>query len=193
MRLSEWRTNAPTRSAAANPVMAVVQPVLGALGCDADPETFINWGDEPGNRWSLLAPTAAGLVLCTVRVNIPGEGPRASAKLVRWSRVQTTELAVETQGGHRLLTWQLEGQILRGADADADRIAAFALAVYAAIDGRPLTAANRVNVRGRTGAAASRARATAASSGVATRPRSSASGGTGRSLSRGVRQLPPGA
>ena len=87
-------------------------------------------------RWQYLVPTATGLVIAFVRVNVPGEGPRASVKVVRWSRVQVGELAMETQGGHRLLSFSVEGIILKGADADADRVAAFALVLLGAIDGR---------------------------------------------------------
>ena len=52
----------------------------------------------------------AGLVQVNVRVNVPGEGPRTTGKLVRWHRVQVGELSVEIQGGHRLLTFQVESQ-----------------------------------------------------------------------------------
>jgi hypothetical protein len=67
---------------------------------------------------------------------VPGEGPRASGKIVRWNRVQLGELAVEIQAGHRLVTFQIETQALNGADATADAIAAFAQALFAAVDGR---------------------------------------------------------
>ncbi len=86
----------------------------------------------------ILVPTDPGLIHCFVRVNVPGEGPRATTKLVRWNRVAIGELGVETTNGHRLLSFQLEQQVLRGVDAEADAIAAFALRVIAAIDGRPL-------------------------------------------------------
>ena len=136
MRLSEWRTAAPARDAASTKVLAVVEPVLQAMGAGQDPQAWVLWGDDPSARWTLLVPTQAGLLLTHVRVNVPGEGPRASAKLVRWSRVQLGELAVETQGGHRLISFNVEGQILKGADATADAIAAFALALVSAVDGR---------------------------------------------------------
>jgi hypothetical protein len=71
-------------------------------------------------------------------VNVPGEGPRATTKLIRWNRVAIGELGLETSGGHRLLSFQIEQQVLRGVDDDADDVAAFALRVIAAIDGRPL-------------------------------------------------------
>lgn len=88
-------------------------------------------------RWMFLAPTPAGLVTCHVRVSVPGEGPRASAKVGRWGRIQVGELAVETSpGGHRFTSFQIENQILRGGDEGADRIAAFAIAVFDAMDGR---------------------------------------------------------
>jgi hypothetical protein len=46
-------------------------------------------------------------------------------------------LTVEMASGHRLLSFQIEGQVLRGTDEEADAIAAFAIGVFAAMDGRP--------------------------------------------------------
>jgi hypothetical protein len=137
MRLSEWRKAAPHKDAGSAKLAALVDPVLGSLGADDDPSCWIVWGEEPGTRHTILVPTDAGLISCFVRVNVAGEGPRASAKLVRWSRVQTSELAIETSGTHRLLSFQIEGHVLGGADETADRIAAFALDAFAAMDGRP--------------------------------------------------------
>lgn len=138
MRLSEWRASAPSRDAVAAKVDAVVDPVLASLGAGPDPHCWVAWGEEPANRFSLFVPTDPGLLVCFVRVNVPGEGPRATTKLVRWPKVTIGELSVETQAGHRMLSFQLESQVLRGVDAEADRAAAFALRVIAAIDGRPL-------------------------------------------------------
>ena len=138
MRLSEWRSAAPSRDAVAAKVDAVVDPVLTALGAGPDPHCWVAWGEEPANRYSLFVPTDPGLLVCFIRVNVPGEGPRATTKLVRWPKVTIGELSVETQAGHRMLSFQLESQVLRGVDAEADRAAAFALRVIAAIDGRPL-------------------------------------------------------
>jgi hypothetical protein len=136
MRLSEWRAVAPAKSAVEPKVFAVLEPVLESLGAGRDPHCWVAWGDDVTSRWQVLAPTPAGLLLTFVRVNVPGEGPRASAKLVRWARVQIGELAVETQGGHRILSFSVENTILKGVDADADRVASFALALIGAIDGR---------------------------------------------------------
>ena len=140
MRLSEWRASAPSKEAVGPRVAGVVDPVLLALGAGTDPHCWIAWGDEPANRFTVFAPTDPGLIVCFVRVNVPGEGPRATTKLVRWNRVAIGELGVETQAGHRMLSFQLESQVLRGVDVEADRAAAFALRVIAAIDGRPLPA-----------------------------------------------------
>jgi len=136
MRLSEWRAAAPSKDAVAPKVTAVVDPVIAAFGVGDDPDGWIAWGEEPGQRYTILVPTDAGLVTCYVRVNVPGEGPRAAAKLLRWNRVQLGELAIETQGTHRLLSFQVEQLVLRGADAEADRIAAFAMDLFDAVDGR---------------------------------------------------------
>lgn len=150
MRLSEWRAHAPGREAAGARVMAVVEPVLSTFGLERDPECWIVWGDDPAIRWTLLAAAPAGLISCHVRVNVPGEGPRASAKLARWHRVQVGELAVETQGGHRIVTFQVENVVMRGADTEADGIGRFALTVFAGIDGRPMpepSSASRAGTR----------------------------------------------
>ena len=158
MRLSRWLAAPPTRDAVNAKVTAVVADVLGVFGLDTDPEAWLVWGDDPAIRWTVLAPSDAGLVTVNARVNVPGEGPRASGKLTRWSRVQTGELAVETQGGHRLVTFQVEGHVLRGADGDADAIGDFAQVLFAAIDGRPTPAARPAR---KTAAKATAAKATA--------------------------------
>lgn len=136
MRLSEWRGRAPNKDSMSAKVMAVVEPVLAGLGAEADPEAWVAWGDDPGVRYLVLTPTTLGLAEVHVRVNVPQEGPRCSGKLVRWNRVQVGELAVEVAGGHRLLSFQVESQVLRGSDDEADEIAAFARTLIAAIDGR---------------------------------------------------------
>lgn len=137
MRLSEWSAAAPTREAVGPKVLAVAQAVLATLGAAPDSDCWVSWGDDPGGRWVLLAPTPAGLVTAHVRVNVPQEGPRASAKLVRWSRIQLGEIAVEVQGAHRIISATLEGVVMRGVDGDADTVSAFLQVVLAAIDGRP--------------------------------------------------------
>jgi hypothetical protein len=141
MRLSEFAAAAKAPAAVAPNVLATLTPILVALGAGEDPEGWLTWIEEAADRWTFLAPTAAGLVTCHVRVNVPGEGPRTSAKVSRWSRVQVGELSMEsTPGGHRVASFQLDSAILRGGDADADIVAAFALAVFAAMDGRPTVA-----------------------------------------------------
>ena len=155
MRLSEWRAAAPKKESVPAKVNGVVDPVLATFGVGGDPECWVAWGDEPAQRYTILVPTAAGLTVCYVRVNVPGEGARAAAKLIRWNRVQLGELAIETQGGHRLISFQVEQHVLRGADVEADRIAAFALDLYAAVDGRALPARSAVPTGRGRGLAAS--------------------------------------
>jgi len=162
MRLSEWRSKAPVRDAGGPKVAAVVDAVIDALGAERDPHCWVAWGEEPSHRYTILIPTGPGLIVSFVRVSVPGEGPRATTKMIRWSRVSIGELTVETQAGHRLLSFQVEGQVLRGADEEADRVAAFALRVITAIDGRPIPpeiekkgrgAISTANVSGRSAAA----------------------------------------
>jgi hypothetical protein len=162
MRLSEWRARSPAREAMTAKVLAVVEPVLTTLGADPDPDCWVAWGEEPATRYTILAATPAGLVTCHVRVNLAGEGPRASAKLGRWNRVQLGELGIETQGGHRLLSFQVEGIVLRGVDAEADAIADFAVRLIAEVDGRAAPAAPPARGQAGPGSAASTATRTKA-------------------------------
>ncbi len=153
MRLSDWRSRTPHRDSLTSKVVDVVEPLAVGLGAERDPSCWIAWGDDPAMRYVIFIPTVAGLLQLHVRVNVPQEGPRASGKLVRWNRVQIGELAMEVTSGHRLISFQVEGQVLKGSDAEADAIATFALELIAAIDGRTIVAVS-------TGAA-KRARAAA--------------------------------
>jgi hypothetical protein len=152
-------------------VRAVVEPVLSALGAGGDPDCWVVWGEEPATRYTILAPAPGGLITCHVRVNLPQEGPRCSAKLTRWNRVQLGELGIETQGAHRLLSFQVEGQVLRGVDAEADAVAAFAVGLIAAVDGRAAPEARSAPRRGKGASrtspkgATTRSRTAAASAG----------------------------
>jgi len=167
MRLSDWRARAPFKESMAPKVIDVIEPVLVALGADADPGCWIVWGDDPVARYLLFVPTQAGLLQIGVRVNVPQEGPRASGKLIRWSRVSVGELAVEMADRHRLLSFQLEGQVLKGTDEDADAIAAFALELIANIDGHPFTPPRTVAGGGKGGAAGTRPSAASSPKGSA--------------------------
>ena len=158
MRLSEWRAKAPSREAGGPKVAAVVDAVIDALGAEPDPHCWVAWGEDPAIKYTIFIPTEPGLITSFVRVNVSGEGPRATTKMVRWSRVSIGELAIETQAGHRLLSFQVEQQVLRGVDEEADRVAAFALRVIAGVDGRTLPLdierSDRSTARGRTSGAA---------------------------------------
>ena len=152
MHLSDWPGRAPHKDSLTPKVVGVIEPVLAAFGVDPDPTCWVAWGDDPGARFLVFVPADAGLLQLHVRVNVPQEGPRAAAKLIRWNRVQTGELAMEYAGGHRLLSFQVEGQVLRGTDDEADAIADFALRLFAAIDGRPLPAEPRRATKSRRAA-----------------------------------------
>jgi hypothetical protein len=136
MRLSEWRAHAPMKDSVSPKVVDVVQAAIVTLGAEADPDCWIVWGDDPSVRYVIFVPIAAGLIQLNVRVMVPGEGPRAAGKVIRWNRAQLGELAVEIHGGHRLVTFQVEGQVLSGADAIGDAVSGFAGALFAAMDGR---------------------------------------------------------
>ena len=141
MRLSDWRSVAPHANSVSDKVIATIEPVLTGLGAEQDPPCWIAWGDDPAARYTILALADAGLVLCSVRVMVPQEGPRAAGKLIRWSRVQVGELGVERQAGHTVVNFQVEGQLLRGVDDEVGRVTEFALDVFAGLDGRPFPSA----------------------------------------------------
>ena len=121
MLLSEWKKTAPNRECMSSKVLAVLRPVLADLGAEGDPDSWVLWGDDPEFRYSVLAPTPAGLIVVGLRLG-GADGPRANGKLVRWSKVQVSELSVEASGGHRIVAVQVEGQVLKGVDEEADRI-----------------------------------------------------------------------
>jgi hypothetical protein len=128
--------------------MAPALEALSLLGADRDPDCWISWSDDPGARYTILAPAAAGLAIVNVRVNVPGEGPRAAGKIVRWPRVSVGELSVEIQGGHRLIIFQLESHLLHGSDDDADEVAQFVGRIFAGIDGRSAPRGNTIALPG---------------------------------------------
>ena len=136
MRLSEWRKAAPTRDAMNAKVIAVLKPVLSDMGTDADPECWVAWGDDPAFRYSILAPTLAGLVTVAIRISNPEEGPRATAKLIRWSKLSISELGIEAAGGHRLVAVQVESLVLKGMDEEAGLISEFVRGLIASVDNR---------------------------------------------------------
>ena len=74
MRLSDYIAAPRDDAAVAQRVLAVVTPALVALGAGEDPEGWLAWGDDPAIRWLFLTPTPAGLVTCSVRVNVTGRG-----------------------------------------------------------------------------------------------------------------------
>jgi hypothetical protein len=156
MRLSEWRSRAPFRDSTSTKVIAALEAALEVLGAERDPECWVVWGDDPSARYLVFVPTASGLLQINVRVSVPGEGPRAGGKLLRWNRIQLGELAVEIQGGHRMLSFQVESQVLHGVDDEADAVAIFARMLFAGVDGRTLAPAAPAGPARAARAAASR-------------------------------------
>ena len=136
MLLSEWRKTAPNRECMSNKVLDVLKPVLADLGADGDPGCWVIWGEDPEYRYSIMAPTPAGLAMIAVRLSGGEEGPRATGKLVRWAKLQVSELSVEASGGIRIVAVQVEGQVLKGMDEEAGKICEFVRGLLAGIDGR---------------------------------------------------------
>jgi hypothetical protein len=136
MRLSDWEASTRGQKVMTDKVGSAYGPALAVLGTGPDPEAHVVWGDDPDRNYTILAVADAGLAIVNVRVNVPQEGPRAAAKLVRWSRVQVGELSVEAHHGRRHVTSQVEGIVLQGSDEEADEIGGFVAQLMARIDGR---------------------------------------------------------
>ena len=102
MRLSEWRARAPHKNAESSRIAAVVDPVLEAFGAGPDPHCWVVWGDDPSSRFTIFTPTDPGLISSFVRI-LPGEGPRATTKLIRWHRVAIGELDRGVRSGNAAL------------------------------------------------------------------------------------------
>ncbi len=141
MRLSDWQASPQGQKVMTDKVASAYGPALAVIGAEPDPVAHIVWGEEPDRRYVILAAADAGLVIVNVRVNVPQEGPRASAKLVRWSRVQVGEVSVEAHHGRRHVTSQIESVVLQGTDEEADEIGAFVAHVLGRIDGRVVSPA----------------------------------------------------
>lgn len=188
MRLSEWRKAAPTEGAMNDRVLAVVGPVLADLGAERDPECWVAWGEDPDLRYSLLAPTLAGLITVAIRFTSPEDGPRVIAKLVRWSKVSVSELGLDSGGGHRMVAVQVENLVLKGMDEEADRICKFVRILIAGVDDRlqvpvPMTAVSGVAAPAATALRASVRTAIPTSAAVP-------EGGTGVEAKRGAEGSP---
>ena len=136
MRLSDWQASLRGQKLMTGKVATAYESALALFGEGPDSEAFVAWGDDPDVHYSLLVVGDAGLIVVVVRVNVPLEGPRASAKVVRWGRVAIGELAVEVQKGHKQATAQIDSYILKGVDEEADRIGGFVGHVLMRIDGR---------------------------------------------------------
>jgi hypothetical protein len=137
MLLSEWSSVAPNSGCMSEAVLDALGPVLSDMGAGEDPECWVAWGEDPNYKYSVLAPTAAGLVMVAVRLN-PGSdaGPRATAKLVRWPKIQIGDFSIEAADGHRVVAVQVEGLVLKGTDDVASSICEFVRGLIAGSDGR---------------------------------------------------------
>ena len=136
MRLSDWQASPQGQKVMTDKVGSAYGPALAVLGAEPDPEAHIVWGDDPDRSYVILVVADPGLIIVNVRVNVPQEGPRAAAKLVRWGRVQVGELSVEAHHGRRHVTSQVESIVLQGSDEEADEIGGFVGHMLARIDGR---------------------------------------------------------
>jgi hypothetical protein len=136
MRLIDWQATLRGQKLMTGKVALAYEPALELLGAGPESDAYVVWGDDPDVHYSILVVGDAGLIVIVVRVNVPQEGPRASAKVVRWGRVAIGEFAVDAQRGHRQVTAQIEAYVLKGVDDEADRIGAFLRHVLMRIDGR---------------------------------------------------------
>ena len=113
MRLSEWRATRATQGRDDAEGAGRHRADPGGAWRGHDPIVLDRVGRRPGRPLRVLVPTDAGLLQVLVRVNVPGEGPRASAKVIRWSRLQLGELGA--RDGERPPTPGLPGREPRPA------------------------------------------------------------------------------
>ena len=193
MFLSEWRKTAPNRECMSNSVLDVLKPVLADLGADGDPSCWVIWGEDPEYRYSIMAPTPTGLATIAVRLNGGGEDPRVTGKLVRWAKLQVSELSVEASGGIRIVAVQVEGQVLKGMDEEAGKICEFVRGLLAGIDGRAWQAAGPIVLSAMQQVAARPKAAHAARAGAPRAARESAPAAPGKAVARKSGAKGPGA
>ena len=148
MRLSEWRKQAPIPECVSKPVIAMIEGVLGDLGVAPNVDCWVLWGDDPGMRYSILAPSLAGMASVAVRPVGGHDGPRATGKLTRWSKLTVSELSVDAAGGHRIVALQVESFVLKGMDDEADRICNFVRSLVAGIENRTVAVQPIVRLAG---------------------------------------------
>lgn len=136
MRLSEWCEGAPVAESVSAPVMALVESLYADLGVGEETDCWVLWGEDPAMRYTILAPSLAGLAIVSVRPTGSADGPRGNGKLVRWSKLSVSELTIESAGGHRIVAIQIESNVLKGVDDEADRICDFVRIVLAGLENR---------------------------------------------------------
>jgi hypothetical protein len=137
MRLNDWRRIAPDPTCLGEDMLAALGRLLPGMGSEADPECWVVWGEDPERRYSVLVPTAVGVLVVAVRVGAGADGPRVTGKLARWSKLSLGEISLEVTGERRIIAVQVEGMVLKGVDEEADRICEFCLALAAGVEGRP--------------------------------------------------------
>jgi hypothetical protein len=143
MRLSEWRRKAPGLDRIDNRVAAVLKALFADFGAEPDPDCYFAWGDDPEQRYSVLAAVPAGMVSIAVRNASGSEDARATARLTRWPKLAIGEFSIDATGDHRILAVQLESYVLKGVDDEADLIAEFIRGLVLEADNRasaPVTA-----------------------------------------------------
>ena len=138
MRLSDWRGRAPTRTPRHPRSSPSSRPILATLGREPDPDCWIVWGDDPGRPLPRVRADRRRPPPGPRPGQRPQEGPRASAQARPLEpRPDRRARRSRSRRATACVSFQVEGQVLRGSDDDADAIAAFALRLFAAIDGRP--------------------------------------------------------
>ena len=136
MRLSEWCEQAPIPGCVSAPVMALVERLLSDLGVGPDTDCWVIWGEDPGTRYTILAPSLAGMASLIVRSMGLPDGPRGNGKLTRWSKLNVSELAIESAAGHRVVAIQVDSFVLKGTDEEADAICDFVRVLLAGLENR---------------------------------------------------------
>ena len=135
MQFSDWCETDEGRRRIPEPLVTLIGNAMRTLGVPLDAPAHVIWGDQPGQRFMVMLACDAGLAILGVRPSTPQEGPRVSGRLLRWSRVQVGELAIEAHHGHVQASAQMEGQVLQGLDAAGAQVAGWMAEVYRRVEG----------------------------------------------------------
>ena len=137
MRLSEWQKTTQGAKVMTAKVAAAYEPALRGVGAVRDPVAYVVWGDDPGVRYTIFAATDAGLGVCNVRVNVPQEGPRATAQAHPLEPRRRSATSTSRPTTATAMSWsRWRARCSQGVDEPPTASRSWIAHLFARIDGR---------------------------------------------------------